>query len=511
MKQETNRDSVFPEMRAQLRTYHSIPSLQAHQDPNAYKQLQDAPRLKSILKGATEDTEQPNTIEDIKAAEIPRTNPVNLIFVLAQFAPKISEVHFDVPRDFFDLVMKEGLSSKSRATAFLWLMWWYLESDFSLKDALSNPYGPGRRSRNSDTTELPLLCPQFEFLTDEQALLENVDTIEELEFGEQKQQERIAILNGDMQPVYSGPKRGSKKAYPSNPVFSVNANLSTDDAGSPGLEGNSPMSGNAKSVIRNKTLKVAPKQEDSDSDVTREASPSAGPRISMLLNAENGSSSSKNHGRGKYPRGKDSQPNLRPKGGIDYAALNGGETPIPSNKRSRPPTSHQIALDRFRKERVDHILDKGLRQVRRSAARKRKGQTAVLRSAKRLIHLKSGYDTEEEAHMTAAGPIGAAKMGVELGGFCQNDKEMMDYGDEVSTIAQGIRRLRRRLARKEDGIFEPEFRKRSKGKGKRATRPRAEDDNMELDDHDEGADGDLDDRYVVHVAGGEDDWDEMSP
>jgi hypothetical protein len=42
-------------MRAQLRTYHSIPSLQAHQDPNAYKQLQDAPRLKSILKGATED------------------------------------------------------------------------------------------------------------------------------------------------------------------------------------------------------------------------------------------------------------------------------------------------------------------------------------------------------------------------------------------------------------------------------------------------------------------------
>ena len=51
-------------MRAQLRTYHSIPSLQAHHDPNAYKQLQDAPRLKSILKGATEDVEQPNTIED---------------------------------------------------------------------------------------------------------------------------------------------------------------------------------------------------------------------------------------------------------------------------------------------------------------------------------------------------------------------------------------------------------------------------------------------------------------
>lgn len=66
-------------MRAQLRTYHSIPSLQAHQDPNAYKQLQDAPRLKSILKGATEDTEQPSTLEDIRSAAIPRTNPVSTL------------------------------------------------------------------------------------------------------------------------------------------------------------------------------------------------------------------------------------------------------------------------------------------------------------------------------------------------------------------------------------------------------------------------------------------------
>jgi Ino eighty subunit 1 len=167
---------VFPEMRAQLRTYHSIPSLQAHQDPNAYKQLQDAPRLKSILKGATEDTEQPSNLEDIKAAPIPRTNPVNLIFVLAQYAPRISEMHFDVPRDFFDLVMKSNLSSRSRATAFLWLMWWYLESDFSEQAALNNPYGPGRKSKPDDPDDLPVRCPQFEILTDDQEKAENVDT-----------------------------------------------------------------------------------------------------------------------------------------------------------------------------------------------------------------------------------------------------------------------------------------------------------------------------------------------
>ena len=199
-------------MRAQLRTYHSIPSLQAHQDPNAYKQLQDAPRLKSILKGATEDVEQPSTIEDIMQTAIPRTNPVNLIFVLSQFAPKISELHFDVPRDFFDLVMKEQLSSRSRATAFLWLMWWYLESDFSLHDALNNPYGPGRRSKESDDSELPLRCPQFVFLSDEDAAKENVDTEEELKFGESKRVERMSILNGELQAQASGQKRASKKS-----------------------------------------------------------------------------------------------------------------------------------------------------------------------------------------------------------------------------------------------------------------------------------------------------------
>jgi hypothetical protein len=180
-------------MRAQLRTYHSIPSLQARQDPNAYKQLQDAPRLKSILKGATEDEEQPSTVEDIKNHPVPRTNPVNLIFVLSQYAPKISELHFFPPRDFFDLVMRPNLSSRSRATAFLWLMWWYLESDFSKEAAESNPFGPGQYGPPGDpaTAGHPIKCPAFDFLTPEQEALENVDTTEEKNFGEIKRKERI--------------------------------------------------------------------------------------------------------------------------------------------------------------------------------------------------------------------------------------------------------------------------------------------------------------------------------
>jgi Ino eighty subunit 1 len=175
-------------MRAQLRTYHSIPSLQAHQDSNAYKQLQDAPRLKSILKGASEDVDQPNTLEKIKRQAVPRTNPVNLIFVLAQYAPKVSEMHFFPPRDFFDLVMRSTLSSKSRARAFLWLMWWYLESDFSAEAAKNNPFGPGLEGEGAEG--LPLKVPAFESLTEEQAIEENIDTAEERWYGETKRLER---------------------------------------------------------------------------------------------------------------------------------------------------------------------------------------------------------------------------------------------------------------------------------------------------------------------------------
>lgn len=175
-------------MRAQLRTYHSIPSLQAAEDPNAYKQLQDAPRLKSILKGASEDTPQPATLEAIREAPIPRTNPVNLIFVLCQYAPKVSEMHFPAGQDFFDLVMTSKFSSASRARAFLWLMWYYLESDFSAEQAERNPFGPG--VVGEATGGLPVQTPPLEPLTDEEAALENQDTEEEKAFGEAKRLER---------------------------------------------------------------------------------------------------------------------------------------------------------------------------------------------------------------------------------------------------------------------------------------------------------------------------------
>ncbi|KAF8477523.1 hypothetical protein BDZ91DRAFT_769582 [Kalaharituber pfeilii] len=186
--------NFFPEMKAQLRTYHAIPSLQSYTDPTAYKQLQDAPRLKSILKGACEDRKEPVTIEHLVATPVPRTNPINLIFLLSTYAPKVTEMHFPPDIDFHDLVMRAQLSSRTRATAFLWLMWWYLESNFTAEDAVNNPYGEGLPIKGTD---IPRGVPAFVHLTPEEADAENVDGEDEIEFGERMQQERKSLFNND--------------------------------------------------------------------------------------------------------------------------------------------------------------------------------------------------------------------------------------------------------------------------------------------------------------------------
>jgi len=120
----------------------------------------------------------------------PRTNPVNLIFVLSQYAPKISEMHFLPPRDFFDLFTRSTLSSKTRADAFLWLIWWYLESDFSTEASQANPFGRG--TAGSESTK-PIMVPRLDVLTDDEANAENVDTEEERAFGVAKRLERRGL------------------------------------------------------------------------------------------------------------------------------------------------------------------------------------------------------------------------------------------------------------------------------------------------------------------------------
>ncbi|KAK5993347.1 Ino eighty subunit 1 [Cladobotryum mycophilum] len=394
--------NFFPEMRAQLRTYHAIPSLQAHQDPHAYKQLQDAPRLKSILKGGAEDRDEPNSLDKIKQQEIPRTNPVNLIFVMCNAAQKVAELHFPLNREFHDVVMKTQYTSKSRARAFLWLMWFYLESDFTEEGCEENPFGPGV-DYGLDVANQGV--PELEEMNEEQEALENVDPEAEIEFGHEKQKVRATILELDHQFLNEREKRG--KIRPS-----------VGDEGPAILP------------------RIRPSKHESDIESTRSTPP---PRLARTLAVINGRRSMPL----KYQIFEGASPSRH------GAAAEGVVA-----RKPRPPTAHQLAVERNRSQRVEYILDRGLRRQHHRSRKVRRQEGAILRVYKRLQ--VSQIDPFEDSDGEGSTPLNLPRSGDRgagifrergVGGLCLMSSEADDYGEEVGSYAASVRRSTRRLAR----------------------------------------------------------------
>jgi Ino eighty subunit 1 len=386
-------------MRAQLRTYHAIPSLQAHQDPHAYKQLQDAPRLKSILKGGAEDREEPTTLEKIKAENIPRTNPVNLIFIMCNTAQKIAELHFPARHEFHDLIMKTHYSSQSRAMAFLWLMWFYLESDFTEEGCDENPFGPGV-DYGLDVANQGV--PQLVKMTPETQALENVDTEEEIEFGRSKQKTRAKILEMDQAYLNEREtKRGKVRV---------------------------PISEDGPAILP----RIRPSKHESDMDSTRSTPP---PRAL----ARSGAAGSTRRGAPlKYQIFEGSSPAHHATEGVVA-------------RKPRPPTAHQLAVERNRSQRVEYILDRGLRRRHHKSRKLRRQNGAVVRAYKRIqAQIDPFADSENESeglvarnHSDSTGPF--RERG--LYGLALMVEEEDDFGEEVSSYAAAIRRSARRLGR----------------------------------------------------------------
>ncbi|CAL3963198.1 hypothetical protein PZA11_000885 [Diplocarpon coronariae] len=409
--------NFFPEMRAQLRTYHAIPSLQAHQDPNSYKQLQDAPRLKSILKGASEDRSEPGSLEKIKAQPVPRTNPVNAIFVLAQFAPKVTELHFPPNRDFYDVLMAEDVSSESRARAFLWLMWFYLESDFTEEGADENPFGAGV---DYEVDVRNQGVPRYDYLTPEQQAEENVDPEEEIEYGRSKQKERRRIIEADQaafQAEVGPPKRGPKPKL----------HLPPEDGG--------PSPASLLSRMRSKDYESSPAamrglirpRYESDLDSTRSTPPPravGGMRIQSVLHAGKGRGSLKNQiMEGSSP-------------------AHAGE---PVMRRSRPLTQHQLAVEKNRNQRVDHILSRGLRKQHHFAKKQRRQDGAFWRALQRVNQIADPFEDSEGEESVSRDALPFRERGV--GGLVQLADEEDDFGEELSAYSAAFRRMTRRLDR----------------------------------------------------------------
>lgn len=168
--------NFFPEMKGLLRTYHPIPSLQTL-DTQDYKQLQDAPRLKSILKGSWDGTRNLMAVEKLPPGS--RISPIHLIFLMSA-TPHVVESVFmsESSAGFFDLILDTSKTSKSRAKAFLWLVHQQLETS----PEVPNPFGP--------------TFPELEPVPPGKACEENVDTPWETAFATKMSLQRIAILEG---------------------------------------------------------------------------------------------------------------------------------------------------------------------------------------------------------------------------------------------------------------------------------------------------------------------------
>ncbi|KAJ7706463.1 hypothetical protein B0H17DRAFT_1037343 [Mycena rosella] len=198
--------AFFPEMKTALRTYHPVPSLQKT-DGNA----QDAPRIKNCLKAALLASEfravPPSTPDEIlakcRAGVHPATSVVNLIFVLSNHAAPLSGVHFDGTVNFLDLFLPKPLSSQDRAKVFLWLMYHYLENPDG-QNPFDDPYSRTNRGK----------APLIRKLTKEEESKENVDTVEEKEWGAMMSNQRNAFLSRLVLAVDGENIRKAKPAFP---------------------------------------------------------------------------------------------------------------------------------------------------------------------------------------------------------------------------------------------------------------------------------------------------------
>lgn len=175
-----------------------------------------------------------------------------------------------------------------------------------------------------------------------------------------------------------------------------------------------------------------------------------------------------------------------------YLPLNGSD---PAHKRTRPLTQHQLAVEQYRRRRVDVILDRGLRIEYKAAARRRRHANSFMRSWIRCKGMADGYDTEEESNVpghahdelgtSTPPPMPAGLVPLDFGG------EVNDHGEEAYYRAKMLARAIRRLDHWENG--------KSGGGARRRY-------NEELEEGSEEEDEDMED--VEEEGRGEMEWDE---
>lgn len=215
--------NFVPDMKSALRTYHSIPCLQLVTDGPPL-QLQDTPRLKTILKAVSDSHDHLETILDVLAhpqAQKPNTNVIKLIFLMSSFFQNIPFHHETAasaepensaaperlrnlrsasgPQNrFMEFFVADDLEPRSRATRFLWLMYTYLETSFTPEEIALNPFGA-----NAIPEQVVLLeADQYKY---------DVDTEREVEFAAQMYHTRMSHIYEDASVKKLGVKTRREK------------------------------------------------------------------------------------------------------------------------------------------------------------------------------------------------------------------------------------------------------------------------------------------------------------
>lgn len=126
--------------------------------------------------------------------------------------------------------------------------------------------------------------------------------------------------------------------------------------------------------------------------------------------------------------------------GMGHPILHTSNTNGVSQRRPRPETSHQKAVNINRKMRIDHILHKQLMAKHASLRKQKKRERSSFgfMVMKRIKDLPDSYDTD---HEEAWGP----------GGLVSNPREKEDFGEEALRRKKTLDRAVRRLLREESG------------------------------------------------------------
>lgn len=112
----------------------------------------------------------------------------------------VGRAHFQDDLEFIDLFTPINIPSKVRAQAFLWTCWHYLES-------ASREYNPFMDEHAIMTGKAPLM----DRVSDEVMAKENVDPIDEIEWGKAKTLERKAFLQKEKTDATAQTKTNQEK------------------------------------------------------------------------------------------------------------------------------------------------------------------------------------------------------------------------------------------------------------------------------------------------------------